>query len=461
MTSGGSLRVLALATAAVVNGCTGQVDTIVDRAGNEWVPGSFTYQQLARKTQQNLEGRHLVEQGESSTKVEPDAVNTRISFEADLAITTESTNHVGDLDFVADALSNNRGKFIVTIEIPEGSPLASASLDDAELMTDDQLRRAGVKHNFNQKLGVEVPGSLAAPGTHFPAALFACVDTNRNGRCADEIVERLNRWRPQQNVVFFAGLEGVVQGEGDGRTVEFERASAEEIGSTNWIMTEVLENLPSANTDQPLTATLAVGAVGDEIVGFARRPDKYITPTELAEIKQEIQQQQMRAQFGKRTSGCFVSGTRVALDQSRIDVVEHVFKGVTVLTEDGKRKVLRAVRGPENLPIVEIGTERGYRIRVTQRHPMLTPTGLTMAGQLKLGDKLIAAEDRGEVAITSLRKMPYDGLVYNFSLPGADDDDHLVAAEGLITGDLYLQQKLSSSRGLIENKRSTLQPAPK
>jgi hypothetical protein len=75
---------------------------------------------------------------------------------------------------------------------------------------------------------------------------------------------------------------------------------------------------------------------------------------------------------------------------------------------------------------------------------MLTPSGLRMASQLEVGDKLVAA-DRNEVAIVAVRRLPYGDLVFNFVLPGTDDADHLVNAEGLLTGDLLLQQRLSSS----------------
>ena len=47
------------------------------------------------------------------------------------------------------------------------------------------------------------------------------------------------------------------------------------------------------------------------------------------------------------------------------------------------------------------------------------------------------------MVITSLRSVAYHGQVHNLALPGTGKRNHLIIADGLVTGDLYLQQKLS------------------
>jgi len=138
-----------------------------------------------------------------------------------------------------------------------------------------------------------------------------------------------------------------------------------------------------------------------------------------------------------------VRGTRILLAGGETLRVEDVFAGVEVTTAAGRRlEVLESVAGPERYPIIAIKTDAGHSLRVTRSHPMLTPSGLRMADDLATGDRLVAA-DRKVVRIVSLAREPYRDLVFNFSLPGGVEADHLVNAEGLITGDLHLQQKLS------------------
>ena len=68
--------------------------------------------------------------------------------------------------------------------------------------------------------------------------------------------------------------------------------------------------------------------------------------------------------------------------------------------------------------------------------------GLKPASALKKGDRLPVAAG-GFTEITKLTPQKYEGLVYNFALPGDATKDHLVVANGLVTGDLFLQEQLA------------------
>jgi hypothetical protein len=428
--------------------CTGDVFTIRDADGNAWTAGKFTYQQLVRKSQQGAHGSHIIDtEDDSLPTMRPDQLFTPISFNAELGVRTVSKPHLGDLDFVAKALRKKRGAFIVTIEVPNGPVLSSRSLADHEIVNRGQLEKKDRVRDSSAGLDIEIPGELAAPNNRFPVALFACIDTNRDGKCADELVDVMEDFNPedQNNVVFFGALEAVVHGMADSRTIEFQRTSIDNVGSPEWIMQEVLKNLPSAPDQPPLSISLAVGSgwIDDVPEDTFQATGSEMTATELGKVQQVANQQKNR---NKRTNGCFVKGTRIFLGSGSILRVEDVFIGTLVSTASGQtRRAERAVAGAERHETITIRTEGDRRIEVTQTHPMMTPSGLRMAKALKLGDLLVAA-DGSAVKITSLRRrrLADDDLVYNFALPGTADKDHLVNAEGLITGDLHLQQKLAA-----------------
>ena len=106
--------------------------------------------------------------------------------------------------------------------------------------------------------------------------------------------------------------------------------------------------------------------------------------------------------------------------------------------------VKRVIAGPEKLPLYAVKV-LGNTVRVTNGHPFLTPMGLKAAKDLQAGDLIV---DNGEkkkvesVTIEERKSGDKDPEVWNFEMEGASDDDHYVLANGVMTGDLYLQIKL-------------------
>lgn len=88
-------------------------------------------------------------------------------------------------------------------------------------------------------------------------------------------------------------------------------------------------------------------------------------------------------------------------------------------------------------------------LRVTALHPFPTARGLLMARQLRVGDR-IGNPDGGWTRVTGLSTSSIeDGRsVANFVVNAGSerDADHFVVAGGVVTGDLYLQRKLSRAR---------------
>ncbi len=108
--------------------------------------------------------------------------------------------------------------------------------------------------------------------------------------------------------------------------------------------------------------------------------------------------------------------------------------------------IRKVIAGPEKWPLIEVKSE-GHAVVVTGEHPFLTKNGLKPAFKLSESDILVDGDK--EIAIDSVTAQmreagEVDPEVWNFELVGSsENDDHYVLANGVMTGDLYLQNKLS------------------
>ena len=107
--------------------------------------------------------------------------------------------------------------------------------------------------------------------------------------------------------------------------------------------------------------------------------------------------------------------------------------------------------GPEEIPMVIIDTESqgstGH-IELTINHPVLLADGTILrAERLQPGQKLINYLGKSET-IKSITRRKFDGLVYNLNVNTPVDSEHIVVANGLLMGDLFLQGDL----GYFENQ---------
>lgn len=151
----------------------------------------------------------------------------------------------------------------------------------------------------------------------------------------------------------------------------------------------------------------------------------------------------------KRTGsfGCFPPGTKISMADGSPKLIEKISTGDKVLNPVNKKavRVGKIIQSAEANPLIEIGYE-GVKVRVTQTHPMMTNKGLRKAADLALGDELRGADGVFH-KITVLKQLPVAAgqQVVNIELlpeePGSDG--HLIAADGLVTGDFVLQMELN------------------
>lgn len=107
--------------------------------------------------------------------------------------------------------------------------------------------------------------------------------------------------------------------------------------------------------------------------------------------------------------------------------------------------IKRITAGGEKHPI-KIFRLKGLSIEVTQMHPMLTKHGLRLAKDVQVGD-LLPDKEGNWLAVESIeqKKLELGGLVWNFEIDTDSKDPkyHMVVADGVVTGDLFLQETLA------------------
>lgn len=147
-------------------------------------------------------------------------------------------------------------------------------------------------------------------------------------------------------------------------------------------------------------------------------------------------------------TGCFDPETKIRSIEQREIPIRLLVKGDKVFNPLNKKfmEVEELVAGPEELPLVELTLE-GKSVKVSSTHAFITKKGVKMAMDLSLNDEL--ALEGGE-AFHPIEKialvLPVDKKqqVINLKLKtkSKNPKDHAVLANGLVSGDLFLQTDL-------------------
>jgi hypothetical protein len=155
------------------------------------------------------------------------------------------------------------------------------------------------------------------------------------------------------------------------------------------------------------------------------------------------------------SEGCFAKDTQIRLHDGRDIAIQDLKAGDKVWNPLLKRavSVAKVVRGPENKPLYTV-TQADRTVRVTESHPFVTPLGLIPASQLRAGDLIQSADGRwSPVDAVVQETQKYEDEVWNLELvTDFTEAAHMVVANGILSGDLFLQQRVQS-RPLLEAYR--------
>lgn len=166
--------------------------------------------------------------------------------------------------------------------------------------------------------------------------------------------------------------------------------------------------------------------------------------------------------------GCFASDTQIltALNAgapSYVPVSQVLPDGTVLSTSDDatmddvalvSRSVGRVVSGPETLPLIVLALSNGATLRVTTHHPMVLDTGVIVEAQAIVPGARFMGVNGRRVNVVAVGKEATTQNVYNFETTGATQLSHVVVAEGVLIGDLKLQNELAVEENVIELRRA-------
>ena len=154
--------------------------------------------------------------------------------------------------------------------------------------------------------------------------------------------------------------------------------------------------------------------------------------------------------------GCFAYGSKILMGDGRLIAGEKIKKGDYVWNPVIKMpvQVVETTSGPERPALVKIETASGEIVKVTRNHPVLTGLGLKAAKDIKAGDQLRKIDGSGAVVTNVTSDKENGSFVWNVRLGGRDQGDefHYVFVDGIITGDLTLQEKLETALKISQQK---------
>jgi hypothetical protein len=183
-----------------------------------------------------------------------------------------------------------------------------------------------------------------------------------------------------------------------------------------------------------------------ECCGMAAKDGVVLNPVEHIPCIERLNKGNCEFLCNRTGGGCFKEGTRILTNLGYKNVEALTKNDLIVNPKSGKlMKIKKVVFGPEKINLIKFVISSGVTLNVTTKHPMLTDRGIIKAKDVSKNDKL-KIQDGSFEAINSIEeiKISTNSNVHNLELDVVGDkfEDHLVIADGVITGDLFVQQKL-------------------
>ncbi len=165
--------------------------------------------------------------------------------------------------------------------------------------------------------------------------------------------------------------------------------------------------------------------------------------------------------------GCVAGHSLVRLADGSERPLRAVRRGDRVAGAAGRVWVVaRCTIGVEDEPLVELETERGARVSVTEGHPVLTPNGPRIARSLRSGDTVVT--ERGPQRVVRVIRSHSAEPVFNLALVSESGASPLGAAffaGGVLVGDERMQAAVereaneAASRAALEAMMTTARAA--
>lgn len=158
-------------------------------------------------------------------------------------------------------------------------------------------------------------------------------------------------------------------------------------------------------------------------------------------------------------SGCLAAGTEIVMANGKEKKIEEIAIGEKVISNAQNRPLTvdYSTIGRESKPCLRIDDSKDHSILVTDAHPMITPTGVVLARDLKIGDSVVTRD--GVTEIVAIANEQHDGEVWNLSVGGNESDglrrdftNSTFYANGFLVGDHKMQSHHQYNRQLSRNE---------
>lgn len=146
--------------------------------------------------------------------------------------------------------------------------------------------------------------------------------------------------------------------------------------------------------------------------------------------------------------GCFAADTLIQMADGSHKPASEIRAGDMIWNPKKQKaqEIKKVIAGPERWPLLSV-VSGGRSVLVTGEHPFLTKDGLKPAYRLTDKDVLIDGDQENSIVSIKMQERKEGEAapeVWNFELVGSTEpDDHYVVANGIMTGDLYLQIKIN------------------
>ncbi len=147
-----------------------------------------------------------------------------------------------------------------------------------------------------------------------------------------------------------------------------------------------------------------------------------------------------------RQKGCFAPDMQLQMADGSLKRAREIAVGDLLwnpITRKGV-KVLKVIEGPEPIGLVELAYQ-SFVLRVSQKHAVLTPSGLKLAGTLQAGDIITDGQGKPQkLKQASILPVEEGQRVINFILESdsSNPDSRMLLSEGVVSGDLIVQNSL-------------------
>jgi hypothetical protein len=147
----------------------------------------------------------------------------------------------------------------------------------------------------------------------------------------------------------------------------------------------------------------------------------------------------------RNNDGCFDELTKIRMADGSDRIITNLRKGELVWNPVTNKpaRITKLTIGPENKPLLNV-TIGNSTVRVTDSHPFMTRRGWVMARDLNKGVEVLTS-GKNFLPVSKVELGASGRTVVNLALEGPADqhDLHYVLADGVVTGDLVIQNMIA------------------